>query len=101
MSNRLDLPCPRDCGRKIGAHKLPFHLDDCTWTNDALSMTYDDAEYRYSKGLWSLDQWEAFRRIHTYSSHRSWHTPLPEVEHYMNLIAREITRRAQSEVTGS
>jgi hypothetical protein len=86
---QLAAQCPRGCGRTVGEHKLPYHKDDCTWRAEATSITYDRAEDRYHAGLWSLDQWEAFQRLHQASKDKlSWRVqPITSgVEHYINLI---------------
>lgn len=87
--DQLAAICPRGCGRTVGQHLVPFHRDDCTWTNDAKCHDYNGAQQRYEYGLWSLDQWEAYQRLHTFSRHSmQYHNnpPSPEVRHFMDLL---------------
>lgn len=89
MTNeQLDAECPRGCGRTVGQHLVPFYRDDCTWVNDARCSTYDQAEDRYHNGLWTLNQWEAYQRSHTYSAHKYYPPITPEVSHFVNLLNR-------------
>jgi hypothetical protein len=83
---QLAAQCPHGCGRTVGQHLVPFHRDDCTWANDARCSTYDRAEDRYYNGLWTLDQWEAFQRLHTYSRDKWWPAESPEVARYVRLL---------------
>lgn len=66
--DQLNADCPHGCGRTVGEHSVHLSADDCLWLSDALSVDYDLAQWRQTHGMWSADQFEAYRVHHPYSA---------------------------------
>jgi hypothetical protein len=87
----VDSPDP---GRTVG-----FDDADASWTSQAQSLTYDEAEQRFRTGQWSAPQWEAFQHLWATGAFRystvgqpvTRYEDLPmDVKRYVNLVRQAV-----------